>query len=998
MGNRLTTTRYTVPGVYIGQIIRPSGGTLSSEARICNYIGQGSRLAMGKNLGMRRSFVFEEELSFPISAPFESVVDFPSDGTKSAPVRVYDSITGVELLEKDWAWGKVGADIKKVIISQSIYEPTAVYKIDYQSTSREVKDPLPIDNLRVISAVGLSIDRSQYVDFVDFYIPYAFTGATSNPTNFLDYSFLTTLFPDFGNIGGGVVTMDAASSYNHDYNRFYELEVMSITGLSGSFEATFRWSSRIYSGGRNALPPTPLHISAIHPSFTAEEANSLTLIQELELGIKVDIAFTGTNFSVGDKFYFNGVGPGLIEFDGRLTNPNQYLSFGLISYSGPGTGTGSLNYSPDNAYTGTFNTKFRLQVTATAGAFGSRTVTFVWAEYGELIRPNSTVLVDETVSNIFTLTQGVELEVDFGASHFAVDDVYDFMVKAPRIYYQAKDDRAYDIGITAVSNPGADTGTIAGTYATGTPEGAFGDWSAAFNLLLDPAQETGYFELPDGVRFAARNGIQGNINGSSYAPGDKFDAAVTSEDIIDWSLVWQVEELREPSVLLTDVTGMVTGTAGTLYTILENVYATGSVVAIDNVTSVPISFIELPGTRFLAILSLPLHTIKISYDYRGAEPSPGQLYYFSASYLRPTAVYNVPTRLLSRDDATLFLAPSLISNHLYIMAQMAFDIGAPGIYVTQPFDNDGDGVITDTDVAESLQAHAKVKRITDLCLLSLFGSLADSLSANQLANDPFEAREQMLWVGTPIGTPIGDVDTLGSLVALSRRVLQTNPTSPAIGTRVLVAPTKATRQIKLENGNTAIITLDGSFVAGATSALVNSFADPAETILRKTLNVFKTMQTYSDPENLILGQNSITWLQNEGNGVFRFMEDVTVSDNAEEFQLISATTQKQFVTRLVRTNMDQALISVVVPSAEAGVATVKSVLSGIMLGLLGRGLIGQYQDESGAARDFDPDADILVLRDTSSLTLYNFFYSYYLRTPIKRLFGLFIVNTNDFGA
>jgi hypothetical protein len=96
--------------------------------------------------------------------------------------------------------------------------------------------------------------------------------------------------------------------------------------------------------------------------------------------------------------------------------------------------------------------------------------------------------------------------------------------------------------------------------------------------------------------------------------------------------------------------------------------------------------------------------------------------------------------------------------------------------------------------------------------------------------------------------------------------------------------------------------------------------------------------------------------------------------------------------------MDQALISVVVPSAEAGVATVKSVLSGIMLGLLGRGLIGQYQDESGAARDFDPDADILVLRDTSSLTLYNFFYSYYLRTPIKRLFGLFIVNTNDFGA
>lgn len=998
MGNRLTTSRYTVPGTYISQLIRPGAGQISAEARLVDYVGRGSRLAVGRNLGIRRSFVFEEELSFPPSAPFEAITNFASDGTKDAPVRVYDSVTGVELLTKDWAWQKVGQDYKKILVNQSVFDPSAVYKVDYQSTSRDVLDPIPVDNIRAITAVGLSVDRAQYTDYVDFFIPYAFTGATAEDSNSIVDPFLTSIFPDSGNTGAGTVAIDTSASYNHNYNRFYELEVMSIAGSSGSFEATFRWSARRYSGGKEALPPVPLHTTATYPTFLVEEVDALTQIQELELGVKVAITFDVTNFAVGDKFYFNGVGPGLIEFDGRLTNTNQYLSFGGIEYfDGPGTGTGTLDYGPANTYTGTYNCKFRLEVTATAGGIGARTVTFVWAQYGEVIGATSTVLVDEAVSNLFTLTQGLQLEVDFGGSHFAVGDVFDFEVLAPRIYYQAKDDRAYTLTISAASNPGADTGVVAGDYSTGTPEGGFGTWSASVNLLFGPSQQTGYFDLPDGVKLAVRNAMRGNVNGTSYVSGDKFDAAVTSEDVIDWGLVLKQQETREPSALLTDITGQVTGTAGTLYTILNNVYQTGSVSVEDDDTLAPVSFVEIPGTRFLAFVSTPTNTVRISYDYRGQEPSPGQLYYFTASYLRPRELYNIPTLLLTRSEAQAFLAPSQVDNHLYIMSEIAFDNGAPGIFVTQPYDNDGDGILTQPDVAEALQAHAKTKRTTDLCLLSLFDSLSDALEINEQGNDPFEAREQMLWVGAPIGTPIGDIDTAGSLVALARRTLQTNPTSPAVGTRVLVAPTRATRQIKLETGATATVTMDGSFVAGATAALVASFADPAETILRKTLAGFQTVQTYTDPENLIIGAASITFLRDEGNQVFRFMEDVTVHDNSEEFQLISATTQKQFVTRVVRTNLDAATISVVVPSAQAGVATVKGALAGIMLGLLGRGLIGQYQTDSGDVRDFDPDSDVMVMRDTVSLTLYYFWYSYWLRTPIKRQFGVFVVNSNNFG-
>ena len=71
MAQRLVTTRYTVPGVYIGQIIRPGAGNLSDDARVCNYIGQGSKLAVASNLGIRRSFVYEEALDVATTAPYE---------------------------------------------------------------------------------------------------------------------------------------------------------------------------------------------------------------------------------------------------------------------------------------------------------------------------------------------------------------------------------------------------------------------------------------------------------------------------------------------------------------------------------------------------------------------------------------------------------------------------------------------------------------------------------------------------------------------------------------------------------------------------------------------------------------------------------------------------------------------------------------------------------------------------------------------------------------
>lgn len=997
-GARLTTSRYVKPGVYIGQLIRPRPGNLSADARVCNYIGRGSELAVGRNLGVRRSFVFEEELILPDSAPFEHTLKYPANGVKENPIRVYDSITGIELLESQWDFVKVGDEFKKVIISPETFDKNAVYRIDYQSTSREVQDPLPVQDLRQVLRVGLTQDREQFKDFSDFFIPYTFTGPVADEdNNSKTESSLTAIIRDSGNSGPSGNKVETTGAYLHDYNRFYELEVVSVSGTSGTFTATFKWKAKRYSGGQESMPPVPLDSAGTAPTFTVDETNSASLVQTIEFGAQVEFDFSsGSNFSVGDRFYFNGVGPGLVEFDSRYFNTNQFAEVSDVDQLQQQVGsTGELLRSPKTNYTGDFNLKYRFEVISVSGTAPNRTATFIYAVYGDIIGPTGQFTINE--GGDAGLIYGIWLDADFGSNQFVVGDVFEIEALAPREFYQAKDDRNIKLTISSVTFPGADESIVTGSYSTGTKEGGFGSWEASTNLLQGPSAETGQFIIRDNITYYLRNAIQGNINGASVANGDVFESSIVSNEVVDWSLTDEVEETRETTAILTDVTGEVTGTAGTPYVVLSNVYKSGTVSVADEDDN-PISYVEIAGTRFLALITTPSSAITISYEYRGEEPAPGQLYFMTLTTLRPQEFFNSPQLILERAEGRNFLAPSTADNHLYIMNELAFANGAPGIYVTQPKDADGDGILVETDVREALIAHEGISRATDLCLLSFFDNLSDALAVNETANDPFEKREQMLWVGAPIGTPIGDIDTPGSLVFLARNTLQVSPQSAAQGTRVLLAPTECQVTVEAENGQAIQVTLDGSFVAGATSALVNSFADPSETILRQNLAGFDSIQTYSEPEDLILGQASITYMSDQGNSVFRFEEDITVHTIAEEFQLINATTQKQFVTRVVRREMDQALISLVPPSTEAGIAAIRATLGGILLGLLGRGLIAQYQNDNGTSREFDPDTDIVVYRDTESLTLYFFAYTYFIKAQIKRIFGLFTVNTNDLNA
>jgi hypothetical protein len=267
-------------------------------------------------------------------------------------------------------------------------------------------------------------------------------------------------------------------------------------------------------------------------------------------------------------------------------------------------------------------------------------------------------------------------------------------------------------------------------------------------------------------------------------------------------------------------------------------------------------------------------------------------------------------------------------------------------------------------------------------------------------NDPFERRERLLWVGAPIGTPIGDAETPDTIIYTARNTLQVFGNNPAHGTRIITGSTQATREIRLDDGTTVTATLDGSFVAGAIASLVSSFQDPGETILRRTLGGFNTLETYGDiedPRNLSLGSAQVLFLTDLGASVFRIEEDVTVDTFADDFKNINAMTQKQFVVKNIRTQVDNALVGVVVPSAQAGIGLVKGFVVGAVNTLVTRGIVGRFQDEAGNERTIDPDGDVVVFRDDTDTTLYHFFFAFWLKTVIKRLFGLYTVNTNDFG-
>lgn len=1004
----LATTRYIEVGTYIGQFFIPGTGSLPNDSRVVCIVARGDRLLLIRNNQLKRSFVFSESLSFTSVPPYIANLDWPADGSQSSPVRLFTN-DGLLVTANKWQFIETIGGFTQVQILDNAFDPLASYFLDYQSTSSEVKDTIPditiqqvsaTAQVRQILAVGSVQDQQDFVEYQDFFgdfevdAPLADTGNANLTGGF-------TAVNATGATGTGTVAVSSSAAYSHLYNRVYRLEVTAAAGVTPTRTATLAWSSTPVSYGNGALPPVPLNPAAPAPQILLDETNILSLSDQLlELGVVLDFAFGASNYVVGDVFYLQAEGPGLVELDPLLLNTNQFNDISAVAPTLQPGSTGSLGVSSlENDYALTdHNLSVRLLCIAAAGATPTRTATFVWAGYGTTNISGSFAIAEASPPSLIQPlgASGISVTLAFGASNFIVGDRFDFLVKAPRVFYRGKESiRNITLTIGSVAYPAANQAVVSGGFLSDTPEGRFGSWTSSSIVA------NGRFEITDGLRFYVRNTYVASTvdpvpGGARVAAGDAFELQARFLSTLNFSLQSQSTEVFEnPSAISTDISGSITGIVGAKYITLAHL-PTSIAYLRTMVGMTPIAYVQVAGTPFLRItepgFSSSTGDLQALYQWQGAEPIPGQYYFLSAFYLRPDELYERPFLFLSQSDSRAFLAPSTTRNDLYIGTEIAWDYNVPGVMIIQVKDSDDDGTFSKSDFRRAINAYRQDRRSTDLIVLNFFQALPDQLQVVDVCNDPFELHESLTFVGAPIGTPIGSELETGSLIFLSRKTLAVYGQSPAHGSRILHGSTRATRDITLEDGTATSVTLDGSFIALALAALNSSFTDPKTTVLLKNITSFSTMQTYGDQQNRQLGANNIIFFKDLGNGVFSINEDITTDPFSPDTLNLNQMVQKQFVTRYVRRQLNQAIISLVFPSAQSGIATIQSILAESLNTLETNSLIGNYQDDQGNDRDFNTTLDTFVTRDQSDPTLFHIGYNYFLAATAKRILGLYTVN------
>lgn len=787
--------------------------------------------------------------------------------------------------------------------------------------------------------------------------------------------------------GDGNVSFASTSQYTHAYTRTYEVEVVGA-GAAGT--AVFAWSSAPTALGNDMAQHNPTHSTYF---TTAGVRNEVTPASDgaevtLEYGIKITVQDEGGTFNVGDKWVFTAYGPGTVEQSSLHENTNQFTTISAVSEGSGNTGDGVVTVTSSTSdYTGDWNRSYKLTVVAIGG--GPDT-TFAWTAIGDdgIATGTTSALADEGTA---TLDEGIAIELDLTAGNCAVGDTFTFSVSAPRVVPDVKDDRSYSMEVSTAA-----AGSVAFIYNSGTPEGGTGTFTAT------TADQSITFD--GSLTIMVRN-----VATPRYVTGDIFTFTSTLDDTIDWSIQTEVSETIAAADIVQDPLGNITGTAGNYYVVLNKVAE--SVTSVQDAVPADVAYTGIvtddngDNTRFLDLGATdPNKAITVTYRHKGSEPTPGDSYRFSAYYLRGASLYNDPILITDKESGEQLLFPMATSNHLAIVNDMAWKLSPAGFFVVQVDDADEDGIYQDSDYDTAIEASESDSRITDLVVLSAWGTLNTQITQIDKLADPLQKSLRLLWLGAPNDTEIGDETTVGSLVYTAKRTLQVYGNVPQHGTRIMVAPTECVYTITPSNSGsrTVDVTLDGSFVAAAMCLQFASFNEPWQTVLRQNLSIFESVQTYSESERKVLGGAQINFLSLQGEGVYRWEEDVTVDPigteaSADEFKQINAMMQKKYVVRAVSAAVDGAIISLTPEDPAAGIEALRNVIKTTLNELVSNNLIGRYLDANGNPRPINAQADIRVFQDTNRPTVYRYYFAFFLRYTIKYTFGQALVDSNDFG-
>ena len=186
MADVLATQRTTTPGVYIGNLHRPTPSSTTGFRRLPCIVGKGSRLQTVFNSSIRRSFLQDVSIPFPNTSPHVSPLVEPALNDQSIAV-LNDSDGRIVPISK-WRFieSTPGSGIfDQVLLSPDTFSLSSSYTLSYQSTSPDLRDELPFDNLREMRLVGDAESQHLYEEFTHYYIPITITSPLPSADNAL---------------------------------------------------------------------------------------------------------------------------------------------------------------------------------------------------------------------------------------------------------------------------------------------------------------------------------------------------------------------------------------------------------------------------------------------------------------------------------------------------------------------------------------------------------------------------------------------------------------------------------------------------------------------------------------------------------------------------------------------------------------------------------------------------------------------------------------------
>lgn len=761
-----------------------------------------------------------------------------------------------------------------------------------------------------------------------------------------DQNLNTNQFPETSAVavvvatGTGVVSINPQTAYSGPTNRTYELEVTAISGVSPTRTVDFQFRSN------------PLIKQLSGTSTVTNGSNTVTGTSTL---------YT-TEVLPNDYLYF-----------GNDTQPFRVASV---------TNSGTLVLHAGNAASpNTITTFATYPLTTQAGVKVLRV--------RELTGSFQVTEASPGPTRISSLGDGLFVDISFGGINFVVGDTFSFTAKVARQIYNGKENRSYDLQVTSTTTPHQ----MSAAFSSSTVDGGFGSHTFA---------EGNPLVLSNNVVLHARNLSLGSRFDATPA-ADTFDLTLSFDGLIDWTLETQVTEVISSADILRDLTGSVTGTAGTYFVLLRKIPEDILYVRGPGSTFTNFAFSQVAGTTIVYFpAGNPGTTLTIAYRHAGNEPQAGSTYFLDGYTSRPDSDFETGHVFFTRDAATAFLAPMTPVNDAAIANEIAWNQDGnnlPGVVVFLVKDEDGDGVYTAQDYENAIRVMEAYQSTLDVVVVNQFSVRDTFRDAMVHRNDPRVAKYAIGYVGFPISYPIGDEFTAGSRIYAARRELQIFDETQARGTIAIIGNAFAKMTIAVDavgDGTTQTVptqvTLDGSFLAVALAARVASFPEPWQLILNLAVSGFDEIEPLNDSDMIRLSDAGIIPIQVTGTTA-KYLGTSTIDETEFSTQQLNGTTQRQYVFQRVTTRANARIIGRVFDSAEEFADFTTVEIASELGSLVSEGKIGKYvEPATGAVRALDSKRDVVALRDPSNPTKGFFRFSWYNKYGILTLDGIAVVD------